>query len=181
MDKFQKVYWLTGLAGAGKTTIGKVLYERLKETCPTVVFLDGDTLREVFGGIFGYSSEERLKCALCYARLCKMLSEQGMTVVCCTISMYNEVWEWNRKNLPGYLEVYIKVPAHVLQERDQKKLYSSQKRGLSSDLAGFDVHVDEPPMPDIIIENYGRLSVKECVDIILYGKSIALEGEVEDA
>ena len=54
-----KVYWITGLAGSGKTTIGKALYEELMKSNNNLVFLDGDTLREVFGGTFGYSKEER--------------------------------------------------------------------------------------------------------------------------
>ena len=99
-----RVYWITGLSGAGKTTIGKKLYERLKEKNCNIVFLDGDILREVFGGDLGYSREERVKCAMRYARLCKMLVEQGLDVICCTISMFDSVREWNRKNIKGYID-----------------------------------------------------------------------------
>lgn len=53
-----KVYWLTGLSGAGKTTIGKELYTRLKEQNDSVLLLDGDALRTVFGDSFGYSYED---------------------------------------------------------------------------------------------------------------------------
>lgn len=49
------VYWITGLSGAGKTTIGKLLYEKIKEEHLNTVFLDGDTLRKVFGNDLGYS------------------------------------------------------------------------------------------------------------------------------
>ena len=53
------VFWLTGLSGAGKTTIGKLLYEKLKKEKSNVVFLDGDILRGVFGSDLGYSLEYR--------------------------------------------------------------------------------------------------------------------------
>ncbi len=52
------VYWITGLSGAGKTTIGKLLYEKIEENNPNTVFLDGDILRKVFGDDLGYSRKE---------------------------------------------------------------------------------------------------------------------------
>lgn len=48
------VYWITGLSGAGKTTIGKLFYEKMKEVYPNTVFLDGDIMRKVFGDDLGY-------------------------------------------------------------------------------------------------------------------------------
>ena len=91
------VYWITGLAGAGKTTIGKLLYEKIREKESNTVFLDGDILREVFGNDLGYSKEDRRKCAMRYSRLCAMLQRQGMNVICCTISMLDSVRDWNRE------------------------------------------------------------------------------------
>ena len=70
------VYWITGLSGAGKTSVGKLLYETMKQKYPNTVFLDGDVLREVFGNDLGYTREERIKCAMRYTRLCKMQLEQ---------------------------------------------------------------------------------------------------------
>lgn len=69
----EEVYWITGLSGAGKTTIGKLLYQKLKQNFPNTVFLDGDVMREVFGADLGYTESERRKCAMRYARLCAML------------------------------------------------------------------------------------------------------------
>ena len=63
------VYWITGLSGAGKTTIGKIFYSKLKEIYSNTVFLDGDTLREVFGNDLGYSDADRRKCAMRYSKL----------------------------------------------------------------------------------------------------------------
>ena len=103
------VYWITGLSGAGKTTIGKVFYAKMKERYPNTVFLDGDTLRSVFGECFGYSLDERRKCAMCYAILCAMLQEQDMNVICCTISMFDSVRKWNREHIANYKEIYLKV------------------------------------------------------------------------
>lgn len=157
-----KVYWLTGLSGAGKTTIGKLLYEKLRENRSNIVFLDGDTLRQVFGDDLGYTRQDRLKSAMRNARLCKLLCEQGIDVVCCTISMFDSVRAWNRKNIPGYVEVYIKVSMETLRQRDQKGLYSNS----DGVVAGVDFTIEEPKQPDIILQNDGALTPEEQLQVV---------------
>lgn len=160
------VYWITGLSGAGKTTIGKVFYKRMKEQYPNTVFLDGDTLRDVFGGCFGYSQDERRKCAMCYSRLCAMLQQQGMNVICCTISMFDSVREWNRENITDYKEIYVKVSMQTLHERDQKGLYSGFTKEKQKEVAGIHVNVEEPKYPDLVLQNDGNMTPEEQADKI---------------
>ena len=82
-------YWITGLSGAGKTTIGKLLYKYIKRFKQNIVFLDGDILRQVYQSE-EYSTDARRKLAYQNARLCKMLNEQGVDVVICLIAMYDD-------------------------------------------------------------------------------------------
>lgn len=159
-----QVYWITGLSGSGKTTVGRELYQMLKRDNPAVVFLDGDTLREVAGDAFGYSPKERRRCAMFYSRLCRLLAEQGMTVICCTVSMFDSVREWNRENIPGYFEVYLKVPMEVLRQRDQKQLYSGVEAGSSDQVTGVSIAWEEPKAPDVIIKNDGRYPPEEAAE-----------------
>ncbi len=149
------VYWITGLSGAGKTTIGKLFYEKLRERYPNTVFLDGDMMRKVFGDDLGYSEEDRRKCAMRYSRLCAMLQEQGLNVICCTISMFDSVREWNRENIHGYKEIYIKVSMNTLQKRDQKGLYSGTTKEEQKEVAGIHMDIEEPKHPDLVLENDG--------------------------
>jgi adenylylsulfate kinase len=149
------VFWLTGLSGAGKTTIGRLFHRELQKENRPVVFLDGDVLREVFGNDLGHSREERLKSAMRNSRLCKMLSDQGIDVVCATISLYRECQDWNRAHISGYHEIYLRVPMKVLVERDQKQLYSRALRGEVKDVMGVDLPVEEPRHPELIVENDG--------------------------
>ncbi len=162
-----KVYWITGLSGAGKTTIGKIVYEELRKKHPNTVFLDGDTLREVFGGVFGYEEKERKQCAMCYARLCSMLEKQDINVVCCTISMFHSVREWNRQHIPNYCEIYVKVSWKTLQERNQKGLYSDMGNGEEKPVVGIQIEFEEPIQPDIVLINDGKKSPKEQAQEIL--------------
>lgn len=160
-----EVYWITGLAGAGKTTIGKALYIQLKQQYSNVIFLDGDILRSIFDNTYGYTIEERKKLAMSYARMCKMLSEQGMKVICCTISMFDEVREWNRENIPYYKEIYIRVPLEILKVRNQKGLYSNLEP--QKEVVGVNIVMEEPKNPDLVIDNYNNLTVEECVRMII--------------
>lgn len=152
------VFWFTGLSGAGKTTVGRKFFELLRDHRPAAVFLDGDTLREVFGNDLGHSRESRVKSAMRNAKLCKMLAEQGIDVVCATISMFHECQEWNRANIAQYREIYLKVPMQVLIERDQKQLYSRAARGEVLEVMGVDLAADEPRTPDAVVDNDGRMS-----------------------
>ena len=161
-----RVYWITGLAGAGKTTIGNALYYILKEKYSNVIILDGDILKSIVGEM-GYSYKERLERAHRYAELCKVLSDQGITVIICTIAMFDSVREWNRQNINGYTEIYLEVDIDVLIERDRKGLYSRHKKGEVVEVAGIDTEVELPKSPDLIITNDGRYTVKQCVNMIL--------------
>lgn len=153
------VYWITGLSGAGKTTIGRLWYEKRKEELPNVVFLDGDVLREVFGDDLGYTQADRRKSAMRNARLCALLARQGIHVVCCTISMFHSVRDWNREHIPGYREIYVKVSMETLRQRDQKGLYSQGE----ADVAGVHYAVEEPQNPHVILENDGSRAPQEQV------------------
>ncbi len=147
------LYWITGLAGAGKTTIGKEVYILLKEKKDNLVFLDGDILRPVLGNIFGYSYDERLRCAQQYSRICKMLTDQGLDVVICTISMFQVVRNWNRENIENYFEVFVDTPMEILKNRNKKNLYREGLENENAPVAGVSFAVELPENPDFIIKN----------------------------
>ena len=83
-------------------------------------------------------------------------------MVCCTISMFDRVRQWNRENIPGYFEVYVKVSMGTLRRRDQKGLYSTGE----ADVAGVHFQVEEPKCPDLVLENDGSKTPEEQVDIL---------------
>ena len=162
MSEKNRVYWLSGLSGAGKTTIGRLWRDELRAAGETVVFLDGDEMRAVFGTGLGFSGEDRRKLAESYGRLCALLAGQGVTVVCCTISMFHSVREWNRANIPGYCEIYIQASMDTLRRRDQKGLYSQN----ADNVAGVGLQVELPSAPDLILDNNGQRTPEEQVELL---------------
>lgn len=160
MSEKGTVYFFTGLSGAGKTTIGGLFYRRLKASKPNVVLLDGDQTRPVFNEDVGYTDADRLKGAYRVFRVAQMLANQGIDVVVCGICMYSQVRDWNRENLEHYKEIYIKVTWDTLLRRNQKGLYSGEKKNV----VGLDLPFDEPKTPDKIVENNGEETPEEIVE-----------------
>jgi adenylylsulfate kinase-like enzyme len=161
-----RVYWITGLSGAGKTTLGRELWQRLRAAGRPAIFLDGDMLREVIAEDLGHNLANRRKSAMRNARLCRMLASQGGDVVCPTISMFHEVQRWNRENIANYREIYLRVPMDELQRRDAKGIYAAARRGDLSDVVGLDVAAELPETPDLILDNFGALDSSAAVDRI---------------
>lgn len=160
-----QVFWFTGLAGAGKSTIGRLFFERLRSRCPNAAFLDGDRLREVFGNDLGHTREERIASAMRNARLSKLLSDQGIHVVCTTISMFHSCQAWNREHIPGYREIHVRAPMAVLQARDPHGLYSRAQSGEIGNVVGIDIPAEEPERPDMVLDNDGTRTAGELADL----------------
>lgn len=155
------VYFFTGLAGAGKTTIGGLFYRRQKARRNDIVLLDGDQLRRLsFHKKSGYTTEERLRGSYYNFEMCHMLAEQRIDVVLCSISMYHDPRAWARKNIENYKEIYVKASWETLYRRDQKGLYSSGVKNV----VGVDILCEEPEHPDVVIENDGSETPEQIVD-----------------
>jgi len=159
MEEKGTVYFFTGLSGAGKTTLGGLFYRRLKARKPNAVLLDGDVMRPAFGEDVGYTHEDRLRWAGRIFRVCKLLSDQGIDVVVCSIAMYGSVRAWNRENIPNYREIYIRVRRETLLARNQKGLYTAGRN-----VVGIDLPFDEPGQPDAVVDNDGARAPLELVE-----------------
>lgn len=157
------LYWITGLSGAGKTAVGNRLYYSMKMQKKNTIIFDGGILKEIVGKDVGYGREGRLERAYRYSSLCKLLTDQGINVIICTIAMFNEIREWNRDNIENYIEVFLDVEMEVLKHRNRKGLYSKS----NENIAGIDVAVEYPKEPDIVIKNNGNQSLDGIVQRIM--------------
>ena len=156
------VIWITGLSGAGKTTVANEVAALVRARNDVVVQLDGDDVREVFGNDLGFSREDRLTNARRISRLCLMLSSQGLQVVCSTVSLFSEIHKWNRKNLANYVEVYLRVSDDTLSVRNKKGL-----RQGASNVVGVDQPYDVPETPDLVLDNEGNDSPRMLAERIV--------------
>lgn len=194
MSEQGTLYFFTGLAGAGKTTIGGLFYQRLKIWKPDAVLLDGDKQRYVAGQAAAieagsltqdddriYSTEARKAGARGTAIYCQSLINNGKDVVLCSISMYSEIRSWYRENIENYREIYIRVGWETLRQRNQKGLYSPGRKNV----VGVDLPWDEPETPDIVIWNDGHETPDEIVNqlesLFLMPKEFTVKKEEKSA
>ena len=145
------VIWLCGLAGSGKSSLATALSALLRQQFDNVIYLDGDELRELFKH-FSYDKGGRIDMAIKRAKMAKFLSKQGQIVIVSTISLFDEVYAFNRANLPNYYEVFVECDFDELKKRDQKGLYTKALRGEVQNVVGVDIAYDSPT-PHLTLEN----------------------------
>lgn len=157
--------WVTGYSGSGKTTVTKIIAERLRASGLPVVLLDGDELRSILGEAFGHDLEARKKLAYVYSRLCRKICGDGVTVVIATIAMFESVRAENRAANRRYFEVYLDVPHEVRAERDPKGIYRAATK--PGDAVHLTAGLEEPQHPDIVIKNFGNVTPEAAANAIL--------------
>lgn len=158
--------WFTGMSGAGKTTLGKMLSDKMLSRGLKAERLDGDVVRRGLCRDLGYTAEDREKNIERVVFVAQILNRNGICVVASFITPYLRMRSYCREQLGQYVEIYVHCPLEVLIQRDGKGLY---KRALAGELPGFTGISDpfeEPENPDLIIDT-GRESPEESLAKIL--------------
>ena len=140
------------MSGSGKTTLAEALRRRVAPACPGLVVLDGDVVRATFGGDLGYKEADRVVQVTRVQRFAKLLADQDLVVLVAVVYSNPHLLAWNRHNLPGYFEVYMKASIETVSDRDIKELYAGALRGEISDVVGVDILWQEPTAPDLVID-----------------------------
>lgn len=154
-----QVIWITGLSGAGKTTLAQALMPHLPRAS---ILLDGDELREVLGSATsGFDRTSRKALAFTYARLARLLARQGLVIVVATISLFHSLHTWNREHLPHYFEIFLDTPEDVRRTRDPKGIYAANAEGHDNTLVGGGIAAEIPLAPDLRICCDATTSVPE--------------------
>ena len=160
-----KVYWLTGLSASGKTTIATLLLQKLKTFGVHPILIDGDEIRTILNKNHALNPCDRLELGYTYAKLAKLLYDQGFVVIVATISMFEEIRQWNRENIEYYIEVYLKVSEEERRKRNPKKLYTTEP--IHAMVHTNKLDYEEPQNADLVFEEIANLSPKDIVDKIL--------------
>ncbi len=129
--------WLTGLSGAGKTTISIPLCERLESMGYRVQRLDGDVVREKLTPDLGFTKEDRDKNIERVTFIAERLVRHGVITVCAFISPYRAERQYARGEIGRFVEVFVKCPLEVCEERDVKGLYAKARAGEIKNFTGI--------------------------------------------
>ena len=164
--KYGQVIWLTGISGAGKTTLALALVADLKAKGVSVELLDGDIVRDFFENDLGYTRKERILNVKRIAFAAKLLADHGVCAVVANIAPFFEVRDFIRKKLPHYTQVYVKVSVDGARKRDVKGHYKKSSDGKLTDLIGVDDGYDEPRRADLVLDTEA-LSQAEAVKRLL--------------
>ncbi|MFJ9544475.1 adenylyl-sulfate kinase [Streptomyces sp. NPDC101225] len=147
--------WLTGLPSAGKTTIARLLGERLKAEGHRVEVLDGDEVRRFLSAGLGFSREDRNTNVQRIGLVSEVLARNGVLSVVPVIAPYADSREAVRArhaaSATPYFEVHVATPVQVCSERDVKGLYARQAAGQLVGLTGVDDPYEPPVDPDLVL------------------------------
>lgn len=158
------VFWLTGLSGAGKSSIAEAAVEQLRASGIEAAHLDGDTLRSGLCSDLGFSAVDRLENIRRTAEVAKLIAEQGRPVICSLISPLVAHREQARRILgPTYHEVFIKCELDECVRRDPKGLYARALAGKIPQFTGIGAPYEPPIAPDLVLDTES-LDLDECVD-----------------
>ena len=158
--------WFTGMSGAGKSTISRLLEARLRALGARVEVLDGDIVRTHLSKDLGFSKEDRDENIRRIGFVCELLSRNGVIAIAAAILPYRAVREEVRARIPNFVEVYVDCPIEVLTERDVKGLY---KKALAGEIPQFTGITDpyEPPLAAEVTVNSSAETPDESVEKIL--------------
>ncbi len=158
------VVWLTGLSGAGKSTIAERVSAELREQGLRVEHLDGDSVREVFPT--GFTREERHEHNQRVAFLASRLEHHGVVVVASFVSPFRESRAYARSIASRFIEVHVATPLEECERRDVKGLYARARRGELQQFTGIDDPYEPPLDPELTIDT-SSVSVQEASRRIL--------------
>jgi len=168
------VLWFTGLSGSGKSTLAKEVEKKLFEMNLNSYILDGDNLRFGLNKDLDFSGASREENIRRVAEVSRLFVDSGHFVMSAFISPYNKDREFAREILENdeFIEIYVKCPIEVCEQRDVKGLYKKARGGLIKGFTGINDPYEEPTNSDIIIDT-SKNTIEESVEkIIEYLKKI---------
>ncbi|HKP86714.1 MAG TPA: adenylyl-sulfate kinase [Blastocatellia bacterium] len=165
-----QVIWLTGLSGAGKTTLARALRHELIAAGHRVEILDGDEVREGLSRGLGFSREDRETNVRRIGFVARLLARNGVIVLASAISPYRQSRDDVRRATESdgvrFIEVFVRCPLQVLIERDVKGLYEKALRGEVKNFTGVSDPYEPPLAPDVEVDSSVE-TIEESAALIL--------------
>lgn len=166
--------WLTGLSGAGKTTIAEAVAEHLRAAGREVAVLDGDELRRGLSAGLGFSRQDRDTHVRRVGFVAELLARHGVITLVPVIAPYaatrDEVRAQHDARATSYLEVYVATPLAECTRRDVKGLYARAIAGELIGMTGVDDPYEEPDKPDLRLDTTGMdvtTAARQVLDLLI--------------
>lgn len=167
--------WMTGLSGAGKSSIANALEKRLFSMGKHTMLLDGDNVRMGLNKNLGFEENDRIENIRRIAEVSKLMNDAGLIVLTSFISPFRQDRR-NAREIVGqsFVEVYVNTPLEECEKRDVKGLYKEARKGNLQNFTGITSPYEAPENPEIVVDT-SKHSLEECVDIVLKGLEKYLE------
>lgn len=163
-----RTYWLTGLSGAGKSTIATALHARMAEAGLHSTLLDGDILRTGLCADLGFSPEARAENIRRVAHVCKLFNDASVTTIVALISPATADRETARQIVgpSRFLEIHVATSLDVCEKRDPKGLYAKARAGQIKEFTGISAPYQVPSAPAIRLDT-AQTPLADCVALLL--------------
>jgi adenylylsulfate kinase len=168
LKQYAKVIWLTGLSGAGKTTLGSSLEKALFNKGFLTQILDGDNIRSGINKNLKFTETDRLENIRRIAEVNKLFLNCGIITINCFISPTEEIRN-TAKQIIGkndFIEIFVNAPLNVCEQRDVKGLYKKARAGEIKNFTGISSPFDIPKNPDIEIRT-DLLTIEQATEKLL--------------
>ena len=159
------VIWLTGIPGSGKTTLALELQKFYQKKGLPIEILDGDEIRKTLSKDLGFSPEDRKEHNRRVIFVAQILAKNGITTIVPLISPYRETRANARKEIPNFVEVWVKASVDECKKRDPKGLYKKALAGEIKNLTGLQAPYEEPENAELVLDTE-KHSVEESTDLI---------------
>ncbi len=160
------VIWLTGIPGSGKTTLALELQKFYEQNDLPIEILDGDEIRKTLSKDLGFSPEDRKEHNRRVIFVAQILAKNGVTTIVPLISPYRETRAFARKEIPNFVEIWIKASVDECIKRDPKGLYKKAIAGEIKNLTGLQAPYEEPENAELIIDTEAQ-TVEESIKQII--------------
>lgn len=162
------VLWLTGLSGAGKTTLASAIEQELAQRAHLTYVLDGDNLRHGLCSDLGFSPEDRNENIRRAGEVARLMADAGLIVLAGFISPFEQGRDQVRTIVSPtpFIEIYCKCSPEVRMQRDPKGLYEKASKGKLAQFLEQEQFYEAPRRPEILLET-DRIDIHQCVEIVL--------------
>ena len=164
--------FITGLSGAGKSTIAKVLLVKFMEMRDRPVsLLDGDIVRKNLSSELNFTKEHRNLNITRIGFVASEITKNGGIAICAPIAPYEEARRANRELISkygGFIEVYVSTPLEICEQRDRKGIYAKAHAGKVKGLTGVDDPYIPPSNPEIVIDTTQRSPAEAAQEVLLF-------------